>query len=378
MTLSFVLALPMACGDADTTGPGGQSATSTAPSATATSSTTSAATQSTATGTGTTSGTASSSGGAGGGLPLGEPDCHPRETSTARGAYFRKVSGEPSIDAVGIHLTGKLPRVEIDLARWFTTDVPELGYQNGPLDRPSVYVGGRASNVEIDAGLTWDRVYDATGRPTWTDNTTSGSDEGDPSRRFVVEGGVVTSATGVVRPQGLEGLVESFAFRPFWRAEGMWHNPPLASGAPYFFPGQGYRMQLKATGSARLELAINAAESADSFLVVFDVSGWGVGAAQSWKRVSSIDQFTVQGGARVGLETAGLDVLPTHTRVIDGAFSEVKVLRSGGETLFHLDCERPAIVGADALWQTDYDQVFRLFDQDATGAERLQIVPPPG
>jgi hypothetical protein len=43
--------------------------------------------------------------------------------------------------------------------------------------------------------------------------------------------------------------------------------------------------------------------------------------------------------------------------------------------LFHLDCERHAVVGADALWQTAYDDVFRLFDQDELGAETIDIVP---
>jgi hypothetical protein len=205
----------------------------------------------------------------------------------------------------------------------------------------------------------------------------SGSDGGDPERRFVVgTGDAVTSVSGTPRPEGLAGLIENFAFRPFWRAEQQWHNPPVGSPENvYFYPSEPVRAQLKVMAPATIELTINAANGPKSFTVEFPVSGWGGGAAHAFKRVNSIDQFTVIAGERVGLETAQLEVLPTATRVTDARWDEVSVLGAGSSVLFYLDCDRPAVIGADELWQISYDEVFRLFDQDAFGGETIDIVP---
>lgn len=321
--------------------------------------------------------TASSDGPACVPLEPGTDDCHPHEAGTARGAWFRKVASVPEAAAVGIHLVGVLPRIHIDHDRWFHTERAALGWQNGPLDRPSVYVGGRASEVEVDAGLTWDRVYHDDGRPTWTDRLASGSDEGDLERRFVIDdGGQVTSVTGTPRPEGLDGLVENFSFRPFWRAEGTWANPPVGDPTNvYFHPGSPIRMQLEAIAPETLELAIVEDDGDGSFSVEFDVSGWGIGAPQQWKRVSSIDQFTVIDGVRIGLESAGLDVLPTHTLALDASWSSVRLLATGSDTLAHLDCTTPAVIGADAVVVADYGRYFRVREQTRDGGELLSIVP---
>lgn len=278
---------------------------------------------------------------------------------------------------MAIHVVVTVPRIEIDQARWFSPSDPGLAWQAGPLDRPSLYLGGRASGVEVDAGLTWDRVYHSDGRPTFTDVLASGSDEGDASRRFVMDpNGDVRSVLGALRPEGLMGLVENFAFRPFWRAEGAWHNPPVGSPENvYFYTDETVRAQIKSIAAETLELVLNEDGGGKSFSVEFDVSGWGVGAAQAFKRVASIDQFTVIDGVRVGLETAGLEVLPTETRALGVHWHEVSVLGAGSAVLFYLDCDRPAVIGADAIFRAAYDQVFRLFDQDASGGERIDIVP---
>jgi hypothetical protein len=289
------------------------------------------------------------------------------------------VIGEAATEAVGIHVDAVLPTIAIDHDRWFETDEQGLDYQDGPLDRPSVYLGGTASGVEVDAGLSWDRVYDPSGRPTWTDRLGAGSDGQSNDHRFSVgDDDVVRDGNGKERARGLRGLVENFAFRPFWRAEGSWHNPAVGSDANvYFYGAETIRMQLKASGPAKLELVINSDDvPARSFSIDWSVSGWGVGAPQAWKRVSSIDQFTVQNGKRVGLETAGLDVLPTRTRAYAMRWAEVKVISAAGATLFHLDCDRKAVIGADALWLTSYGDVFRLVDQNPSGAESIWIVPP--
>lgn len=317
--------------------------------------------------------------GGGGGYAPGEPDCHPRESSSAHGAYFRKVTSTASSSYLTLHTTGVLPRVIIDRARWFHTDDPSLGYQNGPLDRPSFYLGGRASGVEVDAGLTWDRVYDEDGRPTWTDELVAASDGGQRSRRFVVLGdGSVLDADGAPREEGTRGLVENFGFRPFWRAVGVWANPPVGSeDNVYFYPGEGLRMQIKAAGVDTLELVINSADDpSKTFFVSFDAPGWGRGEPQLFKRVHSIDQFTVFEGERVGLETADLDVLPTDTVLEDATWSTVRVLGTQGAELAVLDCDSPAVVGSDEVLEHGYDTIFLLYDQTPAGGERSVILPP--
>lgn len=325
-------------------------------------------------------------GGSGGDpFPPGEPDCHPRESSAAHGAYFRKVTSSADPAFRTIHVVGSLPRVIIDRDRWYQTDVAGQQWKNGPLDRPSLYLGGRASGVEVDAGLTWDRVYDAQGRATWTDELDSGSDGDDAAHRFVLlPSGAVESAEGVPRPEGLSGLVENFAFRAFWRAQGVWANPPVGSESnKYYYPGQGFRMQLRTAGAGLLELTMNDdgpmdehGQTAKFIQQVFDAPGWGVGAAQLFKRVNSIDQFTVIEGERVGLETADLDVLPTRTRAIDGEFLIVRILGENGVLMGYLDCDATAVVGSDAILATGYDDIFLLYAQSEIGGERSIIVPP--
>jgi hypothetical protein len=59
-----------------------------------------------------------------------------------------------------------LPEVSFDSNRYFVSPWGADHFQTGPLDRPSVYLGGHAAGKEIDTGLTWDRVYDVEGRAT--------------------------------------------------------------------------------------------------------------------------------------------------------------------------------------------------------------------
>jgi uncharacterized phage-like protein YoqJ len=51
-------------------------------------------------------------------------------------------------------------------------------YRTGSRDRPSIYLGGRNNNIEIDAGLAWNRVYaivSGVTRATWTESTVGSS-----------------------------------------------------------------------------------------------------------------------------------------------------------------------------------------------------------
>jgi hypothetical protein len=56
-------------------------------------------------------------------------------------------------------------------------------------------MGGNANGHELDAGVSWSRHHNAKGLPTWTDSTT-GTDGGDPARRFTKEKGVVLDGNG--------------------------------------------------------------------------------------------------------------------------------------------------------------------------------------
>lgn len=392
LTLLPLYALIVACGDdaANAGGAGGDTSASTGGSGAATNV------------GGESSGGSPSQGGAGDGGHAGEPqggeggqggdpfpppdpDCHPHQSSSAHGAYFRKVTSSASTAYRAIHVVGSLPRVVIDRERWFQTDLAGEEWKNGPLDRPSLYLGGRASGVEVDAGLTWDRVYDDQGRATWTDELESGSDGDEPEHRFIVlASGAVESAEGVPRPEGMTGLIENFAFRAFWRANGLWANPPVGSELnKYYYPGQGFRMQIRTAAAGLLELTMNDdgpmdehGQTAKFIQQTFDAPGWGVGAAQLFKRVNSIDQFTVIDGERVGLETADLDVLPTHTRAINGEFLIVRLLGAQGVLEGYLDCAQPAVVGSDLILEAQYENIFLLYAQNEMGGERSIIVPP--
>lgn len=313
--------------------------------------------------------------------PAAQADCHRVTPSNARGAYFRKVISGASARYAAIHVSGVLPSVRIDENRWFTTAQANGEFwKAGPLDRPSVYLGGRASEVEVDAGLSWDRVYDDENRPTWTDVAGSRSDGRDPAHRFTIAAdGTVKSATGVTRPQKLEGLKENFAFRPYWRVSrpsNAWENPP--PGTPtnvYFYPGEEFRMQIRTAGENKLRMNIGGA-GGRAFEITFDALGWGVGANQTWKRVHSIDQFTVRDGKRVGLETLKSDVLPTNARLVDMTWTEVSLLDIHGAEVGFLDCSAEAVRGSEALFASSYAKVLPVYGQNARGAEGGRTLPP--
>jgi hypothetical protein len=120
----------------------------------------------------------------------------------ASGAWFYKTEQEKPDDSEGISSIFTLPKFKHDPKRYFTNPGNKLApYTVGPLDRASVYLGGQIGGTELDAGLTWDKVYDKNGDPE------------------------------------VENGVEKFAFRPFWRAteklnsDTVWHNPDRSENA---------------------------------------------------------------------------------------------------------------------------------------------------
>lgn len=159
-------------------------------------------------------------------------------TETCTGAYFCKVSSRASKSYVGITGTGTLPRASFDPARYHYPAASEAAWLEGPMDIPSVYMGGNAG-TELDAGLSWERVYDKSGQPTWTD-LPGGTDGGDPAHRFskhddtdqLVDGNDVSHD-----PAGID-LVANFGFRPFWRTiyqgQNTWGSPGSARRRIWF------------------------------------------------------------------------------------------------------------------------------------------------
>lgn len=302
----------------------------------------------------------------------------------ARGAWFRKVSGAASARHVGLEGRGRLPLVSLDPARFHAPAAGEAAWMEGPLDRPSVYLGGRAAGHELDAGLTWDRVYDASGAATHTDQ--DGCDGGDPARRFVVTATSIVDGTGrpladdaaaALRPR----LRPNFAFRPFWRTTGsagnQWHQPKVGSADNvYLYPGQRFLLRVEAAGVDRVRLLVRCEEAGGPTLdVTFRQEGFGRGAAQAWKRVSSIDQFreVVVDGQRLRRGNEGRDALPTRSRATNAAWFEVHLLGAAGARTPLMGRPHTEVRGADSA--PVYTAVFRRRSFTSAGGEELDIVP---
>lgn len=323
---------------------------------------------------------ASAAQGASGRTPV---EVHPE----LRGAFFRKIESDRLAENKGITGTVKLPEVSFDPSRQFVQTNPARAYETGPLDRPSVYMGGRAGGKELDAGLTWDRVYDERGRATYTDRA-NGSDGRDAAHRFAVVGSgrdaalvdgydrVVARGQDAVDAK-LRELKPNFAFRPYWRDTNAgvsehWHNPKVGDPSnKYFYPGERVRMSTYADGPnhARLEIGV---AGGPHFAVGFRQDGFGVGNAQSFKRVNAVDQFKVVNGVRSGLE--GANTVRTSTRVEGARWEDVEVMQRNGsrrplEGAFANEI-RSGEHGANSV----YDRIFRR-TAEPNGGERIDIRP---
>jgi hypothetical protein len=353
--------------------------------------------------------------------------------SHAKGAYFRKVESAVSSKNQGITGSGTLPQVNLDASRKFV-GTGGKAWQTGPLDRPSVYMGGRSNGKELDCGLSWDRVHDnKTKQPTYTSNS-SGSDMRDPANRFIklyakLENGttpVLLDVNGKKVAQGQEqvdaivklsgkppasgtpilvdghgkevargqqevgakmkGLTENFAFRPFWRDTNSdtpkaqrWHNPPVGSADNvYFYPGERFTMSVKTVGKEQVSLGIQrvGGKPGEHFsLPSFRQEGFGPGQSASFKRVNSIDQFTVKGGERVGAETVG-KVDPTKSTVTGGAWDAVSLLRTDGTRQPMTGPAFSVVKGHDTAKR--YGEIFGISGHTTQGGERIAIHPDNG
>lgn len=215
----------------------------------------------------------------------------PRRDDSARGSYFRKVESLPSIWARGISGTGTLPWVALDNGRSYETRPGAPEHWAGPLDRPSVYLGAHSDDAAVDAGLVWDRVYDAAGRPT-----------------------------------------ARFAFRPYWRttaADGThWKNPPRGS-PEYFEPGERFTMTLQLRADDEFRLDIRSESAPHKHLTAFfHRGGFALAAPRRFKRVNAIDQFRIEDGRRVGNESR--PAIPTRSRAVGGDWWQTRLLSPSG------------------------------------------------
>lgn len=299
------------------------------------------------------------------------------QVSEHTGAYYHKVASGQSADNRGIRGAGTLPEVSSDPRRNFVGLGGINDWQTGPLDRPSIYMGGTARGHELDAGLSWGRRYDEKGRPTFTDRA-NGTDGGDPAHRFTRQGNVVQDGNGkaVTDPAVLGALQPNFAFRAFWRTtnsdEGnLWNNADKSDPNQYFYPGQKINMSIDTARGNQVQMRISA-ENGPTFAQNFRQQGFGEGGAQLFKRVNSIDQFDIVNGERMSLEkTRDKTVRPTRASALGGSWDEVSIIRGNGSTTPLPINARTVIHGSDVdprTFQTDSRKA-------AAGGEAIDIIP---
>lgn len=256
----------------------------------------------------------------------------------ARGAWFRKVVSPAGAAFVGIEAWGVLPAPSFDPAREHRAAPGEEPYKSGPLDRPDVYLGLSAEGAEVDAGLIWDRVYDAGGRDTG-----------------------------------------EFAYRVYWRtSKGGWSNPAVgAADNIYLRPGDRFALTLRALPDGTARLAVRrAGRDAASAAYRFSVPGLlgreGALKPLSFKRVHSIDQFRLEGGRRRGNE--GRAALATRTTLSGGRWEGAHLLGADGSRAALAGGLATVARGVDAAGR--YGSVFPAAGVGKGGAEEMRILPP--
>ena len=278
---------------------------------------------------------------------------------SAIGAYYRKVITPNSSVNLGIYSRGgTIPEFAPDNNRFFIQEIDGISgyslaemndYRTGSRDRPSIYLGGRNNNIEIDAGLAWNRVYaivSGVTKATWTESTVGSSRSNqyfiDQSGSVYIvkdlQGNQITSgnyfmpaANGSVTV-GTKTLYPNFAFRPYFRSSDRttnagYHSIATAGGTndSRFYAGDAFTIELKIlqTGQIRLTISGGAGGSGELTSYTTTVSGFN-GGSPSFKRVDSIDQK-----GREGSPTE-----PTNATVVRGGWGVTSVLKSNGNQPF--------------------------------------------
>ena len=270
------------------------------------------------------------------------------------GAYYRKVITPASAATLGIHSReGIIPEFAPDANRFFRQESDgqngfSLNEMNDPKtgskDRPSIYLGGRNNNIEVDAGLAWNRVFAVVSgapqaRAMWTTEAdgSSRTDQfviGQRAGEYVVKNLQGTEvAVGTTFQTAADGSVvigaltlrPNFAFRPFFRssdqaANSGYHTIATAGGAndSQFYAGEIFNIELKKLQTGEIRLTITGAGGEETVYAA-TVAGFA-GGSPSYKRVDSIDQK-----GREGLLTE-----PTAATVVRGGWGITSVLKSTG------------------------------------------------
>ncbi|MCA1624250.1 MAG: hypothetical protein LC768_06410 [Acidobacteria bacterium] len=228
------------------------------------------------------------------------------------GAYYRKAVS--SFDTwTGIVGVVKLGTPKVDENRLSEKDKQLL-------DNFSVYMGGRAGDKEIDAGLTWGFTKDESGNQSKRRN----------------------------------------AWRPFWRNE-TWNNAP-AEKHFYWYPGDVVQMAVIVAGPGKLRLVIADATPQPKrvFQTEFDAKSFVPNVPRQFKRVNAIDQF--------GNE--GKPVQPTKAEVTGAEWLQTTLLRGAGADAKQIPMDKTRFT--DMRCANESNVVVSVTDA-GKGAEKIDI-----
>lgn len=322
---------------------------------------------------------------------------------SATGAYYRKVITPNSSVNLGVYSRGgTIPEFAPDNSRFFIQEIDGVAdyslaemndYRTGSRDRPSIYLGGRNNNIEIDAGLAWNRVYaifSGVTRATWTESAV-GSNRANQyfieqsGSVFIVKDlqGVQITSDSYFMPTangsvtiGTKTLYPNFAFRPYFRSSNQttnagYHTIATAGGAndSRFYAGDAFTMELKIlqTGQIRLTISGGAGGSGELTTYTTTISGFN-GGSPSFKRVDSIDQK-----GREGISTE-----PTNATIVRGGWGVTSVLKSTGNQPFAGSAG--LTVKSVEFSQNTYNYLFGSIGQGRAtridGSEAIYINPP--
>jgi len=239
----------------------------------------------------------------------------PKSAPCFPGAIYRKAVSSQDV-WTGIDAVLVLPTLTPDPARF------DAG-RGRPTDNASCYVGGRAGETEVDAGVNWEVIREPDGS--------------------VSKG-----------PR---------AFRPFWRNK-QWHSGPARPGM-YFQPGDTIRLRCWTDAPDKLRLRVELLARAGQPVgdvplshheVEFDAPGFGPGRRQEFKRVTAIDQ----------IRNEGKPAQPTDARVDGAVWRRVDLLRGPGD-------RRPMTAARFTDLRCPDARLVTVSPTDDAGGERVDL-----
>lgn len=187
-----------------------------------------------------------------------------------------------------------------------------------PLDNFSVYLGGRAGEQEIDAGLSWEFTVDENGKRSERRN----------------------------------------AFRPFWRNE-KWNAAP-AEKQFYYYPGETVQIAVLVAGAGKLRLIVSDGAQKKVFQTEFDAKSFQPNVPRQFKRVNAIDQ----------VRNEGKPAQPTKAQVTGAEWLQTVLLRGSGAEAKQLPMDKTRLT--DMRCPAETNIVVTATDA-AKGAEKIDI-----